>query len=75
MERAKRMEIRDTLIKENPQFKELVQQHESYEKRLSELANLHYPSDDEMLEESKLKKEKLAIKDKIYEMMYSYERS
>lgn len=73
MERAKRLEIRDTLLKENQDFKELVHQHENYEKRLSELADIHFPNDDEVLEESKLKKEKLAVKDKIYEMMNSYQ--
>lgn len=72
MERAKRLEIHDILLKENQDFKDLVNQHEGYEKRLSELAELHFPNDDEILEESKLKKEKLAVKDKIYEIMNSY---
>lgn len=73
MERTKRLEIHDTLFKENQDFKQLVEQHEGYEKRLSEIADIHFPNDDEMLEESKLKKEKLAVKDKIYEMMNSYQ--
>lgn len=72
MERAKRLEIQDVLIKENQDFKQLVDQHEGYEKRLSELADIHFPNDDEVLEETKLKKEKLAVKDKIYEMMNAY---
>lgn len=72
MERAKRLEIQDILIKENQDFKYLVDKHEDYEKRLSELAELNFPNDDEVLEETKLKKEKLAVKDKIYEMMNSY---
>ncbi len=72
MERAKRLEIQDILIKENQDFKYLVNKHEDYEKRLSELAELNFPNDDEVLEETKLKKEKLAVKDKIYEMMNSY---
>ncbi len=72
MERAKRIEIQDILMKENQDFKKLVDQHESYENRLSELADIHFPNDDEVLEEAKLKKEKLAVKDKIYEIMNAY---
>lgn len=66
---------RDLLMKENQTFRELVQQHESYEKRLSELASLTYPNEEELLEESALKKKKLAVKDEIYEMMQNYSQS
>ncbi len=61
--------VRDELIKSNPNFRELVNQHETFEKRLSELAHLTYPNDDEQLEEVTLKKKKLALKDEIYAMM------
>jgi len=61
--------VRDELIKNNPAFRDLVHQHQSFEERLSELAHLTYPNDDEQLEETTLKKKKLAIKDEIYAMM------
>ena len=64
--------VRDELIKSNPAFRDLVHQHEDFEKRLSELQHLSYPSDDEQLEESTLKKKKLAIKDEIYAMMQQH---
>lgn len=64
--------VRDLLMKENQAFRELVQQHQNYEKRLTELASLTYPNDEELLEESTLKKKKLAIKDQIYSMMDQY---
>ena len=64
--------VRDELLKQNPTFRDLVQQHQNYEKRLGELAHLSYPSDDEQLEETTLKKKKLLIKDEIYAMMNSY---
>lgn len=67
--------VRDELIKQNPNFKELVQQHQDYEKRLTELAALTYPNDDELLEETTLKKKKLSIKDEIYAMMQDYSKS
>jgi len=64
--------VRDELLKQNPNFRDLVQQHQTFEKRLSELAHLSYPSEDEQLEETTLKKKKLQIKDEIYAMMNTY---
>jgi uncharacterized protein YdcH (DUF465 family) len=61
--------VRDELLKSNPAFRDLVHQHQSYEDRLSELAHLTYPNDDEQLEEITLKKKKLQVKDEIYAMM------
>ena len=67
--------VRDELLKENQEFRELVQQHQSYEERLNELADLTYPNDDELIEESTLKKKKLLIKDEIYAMMNEYSKA
>ena len=67
--------VRDELIKTNPQFRDLVHQHQSFETRLNELAHLTYPNDDEQIEETTLKKKKLMVKDAIYEMMHDYEIS
>ena len=64
--------VRDELIKHNPAFRDLVQQHQTFEKRLGELAHLSYPSEDEQLEETTLKKKKLQIKDEIYAIMNTY---
>ena len=64
--------VRDELIKSNSAFRDLVHQHQSYENRLNELAHLTYPSDDEQIEESTLKKKKLLIKDEIYHMMQQH---
>ncbi len=67
--------VRDVLIKENQNFKELVQQHQNYEQRLTELAQLNHPNDDEILEETTLKKKKLIVKDEIYAIMHKYTSS
>lgn len=66
--------VRDFLLKENQTFRELVQIHEDYEKRLNELASLTYPNDEELLEEATLKKKKLVIKDELYAMMDEYSK-
>ena len=64
--------VKNELIKSNPTFRDLVQQHQTYEKRLVELAHLTYPNDDEQFEESMIKKKKLHVKDEIYAMMEQY---
>jgi uncharacterized protein YdcH (DUF465 family) len=67
--------VKDELLKINPQFRDLMHQHQNYEQRLNELSGLTYPSDDEQIEESTLKKKKLMVKDAIYEIMHDYEVS
>ena len=64
--------VHDELFNSNQTFRELVQKHQNYEKRLSELAELTYPNDDEMLEETTLKKKKLLLKDEIYSMLLEH---
>lgn len=64
--------VRDELMKSNQTFRELVQKHSNYEKRLMELASLNYPNEDEILEESTLKKKKLAVKDELSAILSDY---
>jgi uncharacterized protein YdcH (DUF465 family) len=64
--------LKEELLKENQNFRELAQQHQNYEKRLTEIASLMYPSDEELLEESVLKKKKLAVKDEMYAIMQEH---
>ncbi len=64
--------IHEELFKDNQTFRELVQRHQNYEKRLSELAELQYPNNEEVLEETTLKKKKLLLKDEIFAMMNAH---
>lgn len=66
--------IKDELIRENQVFRELVRQHQTFEDRLSELGGLTYPNEDEILEETTLKKKKLIVKDEIYSMIQEYSK-
>lgn len=67
--------LKEELMNQNPEFRELAREHTKYEQRLSELSALAYPSDEEQLEEIMLKKKKLALKDQMYSMMSQYEKS
>lgn len=64
--------VRDELLKSNQVFRDLVHQHDDFEKRLGELAHLTYPNDAEQMEEVTLKKKKLQVKDEIYAMMQQH---
>ena len=67
--------LKEELINSNPEFRELAKEHHKYEERLSELSALAYPSDEEQLEEVTLKKKKLVLKDQMYSMMASYQKT
>ncbi len=64
--------VKDELLENNSVFRDLARQHQNFEKRLSEIAELTYPNDDELLEEATLKKKKLQIKDEMYSMMEEF---
>ncbi len=64
--------VKDELLKINPTFRDLVHQHQNFERRLGELQHLSYPNDDEQLEEATIKKKKLQVKDEMYAMMEQY---
>jgi uncharacterized protein YdcH (DUF465 family) len=66
--------LKEELMSSNSEFRDLAREHSRYEARLSELSALPYPNDDEQLEESTLKKKKLAIKDQMYTMMMQYQK-
>ncbi len=67
--------VKDALFKDNQIFRDLVQQHQNYEKRLTELAELTYPNDEELLEETTLKKKKLILKDEIFGMIQNHSKA
>lgn len=74
MEMTNADSLKEQLMTSNPEFRELVREHGRYEERLSELSALSYPSDEEQLEETTLKKKKLAIKDQMYSLMLEHEK-
>ena len=67
--------LKEELINRDPEFRELAREHHKYEERLTELSALAYPSDDEQIEETTLKKKKLALKDQMYSIMLQYQRT
>jgi uncharacterized protein len=64
--------LKQQLLANDSRFAALAQEHSQYEKRLSELAALHYPSVEEQMEESTLKKKKLYLKDEMETILRRY---
>ena len=56
-------QVRDHLLASNEEFRRLVQEHTQYSQRLDNLTQKRFLSEDEKLEEVRLKKLKLRLKD------------
>ena len=58
-------EIKHDLADCNEEFRNLLRDHHEHERRLAELASKAFLSSDEEMEEKRLKKEKLYLKDRM----------
>jgi len=67
--------LKDFLISHDDQYRELANEHSKYEARLSELMTLMHPSEEELLEETVLKKKKLHLKDQMELIASQYKSS
>jgi uncharacterized protein YdcH (DUF465 family) len=63
---------RDQLLTNHDEFRKLVQEHSQYSERLESLTQKRYLSDDEKLEEVRLKKLKLRLKDQMESIEREY---
>ena len=60
--------LRDRLLREDDEYRELAAEHRRYEQQLEDLTRKHFLSEEEELLEKTLKKKKLALKDKIAQL-------
>lgn len=58
-------QVREVLINNNEEFRRLVSQHSQYSQRLDSLIQKRFLSEDEKIEEVRLKKLKLRLKDQM----------
>ena len=65
---------RDPLLTNHEEFRRLAQEHMQYSQRLDALTQKRYLSEDEKLEEVRLKKLKLRLKDQMEAIEQQYRR-
>jgi len=65
-------QVRDQLLASNEEFKRLADEHSQYAQRLDSLIQKKYLSEDEKLEEVRLKKLKLHLKDQMESLEQKY---
>ena len=58
-------QVKDLLITQSEEFRRLIQEHSQYSQRLDSLIQKRFLSEDEKLEEVRLKKLKLRLKDQM----------
>jgi len=68
-------QVRDQLLASNDEFRRLADEHSQYSQRLDSLINKKYLSEDEKLEEVRLKKLKLHLKDQMETLEQRYRAS
>ncbi len=67
--------IRDRLAREDDGYRRLLAKHHEYDQRLEELRSRRFLTDEEKVEEVRLKKLKLAMKDQMEAMVRERRRA
>ena len=62
------------LMETNDEYRRLAQQHSDYSKKLDEISARRFPSAAEQVEEARLKKMKLQLKDRMYQLRRQHEQ-
>lgn len=65
MNAAEAQDVKGLLLQQNDQYRQLAEQHHQLDHRLHELTDKPYLLPSEQLEEVTLKKQKLALKDRM----------
>ena len=72
MNAAEAQEVKTLLLQSHDQYRQLAEQHSQLDHRLHQLTDKHYLTASEQFEEVTLKKRKLALKDRMEEILRSY---
>ena len=67
--------VREVLLSSNDDFRRLAQEHQQYSQQLETIISKPYPSEQDQLEEIRLKKLKLRLKDEMESFEQSFRRT
>lgn len=67
------VDVKEYLILNDQEFRQLVQQHQSYESELEALKNRSFLNEHDKFEETVIKKKKLALKDQMQVRIHNYQ--
>lgn len=70
MELNTQEELKAHLMATSDEYRELVARHNDYDRRLEQLEAMSHLSDDEQMEEVRLKKLKLHLKDQMNDLLH-----
>jgi len=65
--------IREQLMAKDPEYQRLNEEHARYAALLDQLASKHYLNEQEQIEEVRLKKLKLHVKDQMEELVHRFQ--
>ena len=72
MSPAEAQEVRNLLLHNDPNYRELAERHHQLDDKLHQFTDRHYLTDSEQVEEVTLKKLKLALKDQMERIAREY---
>ena len=72
MSPAEAQEVRNLLLHNDPNYRELAERHHQLDDKLHQFTARHYLTDSEQVEEVTLKKLKLALKDQMERIAREY---
>ena len=62
------------LMETSEEYRKLAEQHSNYNRRIEELSSRRFPTQEEQVEEMRLKKLKLHLKDKMYDLVRQHQQ-
>lgn len=68
-------DVKEILMQESEEFRHLSSEHKKYDQELKQLMGKKYPAPEDQVHEVELKKKKLAIKDRMLEMVSDFEKT
>jgi uncharacterized protein len=67
-------EVREQLMANNEEFRRLATEHQAYSQQLDQLSGRAHLSEEERIQEIRLKKKKLLLKDQMYSIVQKYRK-